>query len=74
MKIPSLIPVNSSMLQAVGYDSVNNALFVQFNGGKIYRYDDVPEAEFANLRASESIGKYLNGVIKPNYTATLVQG
>lgn len=69
--IPNLIPVSSSMLQAVGYDGKD--LFVRFNGGKLYRYSDVPASEFEALKQSESIGKYLNGVIKPNYPAELVQ-
>lgn len=70
MTIPNLIPVTSSMLQAVGYDGFN--LFVRFNNGKLYRYDNVPEMEYSALRASDSVGRYLNSMIKPNYTATLV--
>lgn len=73
MTIPNLIPVTSSMLQAVGYNETEIALYVQFNNGKVYRYADVPADEYEAMKQSESIGKYLNGVIKPNYTASLVE-
>lgn len=72
MNIPDLVPVSSSMLQAVGYDSENAILYVRFNNGKLYSYADVPSGEFEQMKAAESIGRYLNATIKPNYRAELV--
>lgn len=69
----NLIPVTSSMLQAVGYDEANKLLYVQFNNGKVYKYLDVPANEYEAMKQSESIGRYLNGVIKPNYQAEQVE-
>lgn len=73
MTTPDLIPVSSSMLQAVGYDAANNALYVRFNNGKLYRYLDVPSGEYEAMRAADSVGRYLNGSIKPNYRVELVE-
>lgn len=69
--IPNLIPVQSSMLQAVGHDGTN--LFVRFNNGKLYRYDEVPPHQYQAMREADSIGRYLNVYIKPHFTASLVE-
>ncbi len=37
-----LIPVESSMIQAVGYDPKTRILEVVFNSGRTYGYEDVP--------------------------------
>ena len=37
-----LTPVESSMIQAVGYDAKTHTLEVLFNSGRTYCYEDVP--------------------------------
>lgn len=61
---------DSSCFSAVGYDSTEKVLFVQFReSGTIYSYDDVPSLVYSDLMHSESMGGYYNGYIKGHYTA-----
>lgn len=60
---------DSSCFSAVGYDSTEKVLYVQFrDSGAIYSYDDVPSLVYSDLMHSESMGVYYNGYIKGYYT------
>lgn len=60
-------PVESSNLVSVGHDPSVNILQVEFKGGAIYNYFQVPPSVFNDLMAAESCGKFLNAVVKPTY-------
>ena len=53
-----MIPVNSSNILAIGYDSDSATLTISFKGGDKYEYYDVPQHEFDCFLAAESKGKY----------------
>lgn len=59
--------VNSSNVEAVGYDSENNAIYVRFLSGDTYVYSGADQGTFEELLNADSVGSYLNRVIKPNY-------
>jgi hypothetical protein len=58
-----LIPVESSMIEAVGYDADARTLHVVFSKGQMYTYEQVPPEEFENLLAAESKGGYMRDCI-----------
>lgn len=58
--------VESSQIDSVAHDE--QGLFVKFiSGGSIYGYPDVPKETFDQMVQAESVGKFLNSQIKPNY-------
>jgi hypothetical protein len=59
-----MILVHSSHVQAIGYDEMNQILYIQFKDGTYYRYQGVPIAEFYGLQNATSVGEYLNQNIK----------
>lgn len=65
-----MTPVISSNIQAVGYDQEKKQLHVQFNGGAVYIYAEVPKEVFDELMAAESKGKFINSQIKGKFAAT----
>ena len=67
-------PVTSSVVIAAGYDAEHRILEVKFRNGRTYYYLDVPPAEYQRFMAADSVGAYLNEVIKPNYRAAQVRG
>lgn len=67
MAIPEMYPVSSSNIAAVGYDTDNQMVYVQFLNGSIYAYKGVHEHEFENLRTATSVGSYLNRNYKNIY-------
>jgi lysyl-tRNA synthetase class 2 len=52
------VPVTSSLLQSVAYDSVKLVLQAKFTSGTIYNYFDVPPDIYKKLLAAESKGSY----------------
>ena len=61
MKLPPLIPVKSSRIQALSHK--DGALFVRFVGGALWKYDDVSHETFLNGLAADSIGRWFGAEI-----------
>jgi KTSC domain len=67
MSDPEMQMVNSSNIEAVGYDADNGAIYVRFLSGDTYVYSGADQGTFEELLNADSVGSYLNRVIKPNY-------
>ena len=66
--LPTLRPVESSSIEAVGYDPKTHRLYVRFLGsGNAYVYYDVAKRVFEDLLAADSKGRFLNSEIKGAY-------
>jgi len=66
--LPTLQPVDSSVLEAVGYNGQTQSLYVRFvRPPGVWVYHDVEQAVFDALMASDSKGDYFNRVIRENY-------
>ncbi|MCX6582962.1 MAG: KTSC domain-containing protein [Candidatus Aminicenantes bacterium] len=61
------IPVQSSNVEGVGYDSKSQTLEVEFKNGNIYQYFDVPDAVYHEMVNAGSAGKFLINNIKGVY-------
>lgn len=60
--------VDSTNIEAVGYDSSAQELHIKFlKTGITYVYYSVEEWRFDELMRSDSKGRYVNLEIKPNY-------
>jgi len=55
--------VESSMIQAVGYDEDAKTLQVVFNSGKSYQYQEVPKTVYQELLQAASKGSYMRQAI-----------
>jgi hypothetical protein len=53
-----MIPVESSNLEAVGYDNNEARLVIGFKDGSAYEYYDVPQYVYDELIAADSKGKH----------------
>jgi hypothetical protein len=67
------VPVTSSSVASVGYDSASFILEVEFHNGGVYQYSHVPAAAHRLLLQADSIGEYVNTVIKPRFDAVRIQ-
>lgn len=63
----NLIEVESSMIQAVGYDEETQVLRVVFNNGGLYEYYDVPSEIYDGLMQAESKGQYMRAMVIDQY-------
>lgn len=56
--------VESSVLAAIGYDTTNQELWVEFRSGLIYYYLGVPAAAYQAFLSAPSKGAYFNQHIR----------
>jgi lysyl-tRNA synthetase class 2 len=68
------IPLTSSVVAAVAYDAATRDLDVEFVGGALYRYREVPREEVDGLLDAGSPGRYLNTRIIPRYACAWLRG
>lgn len=61
------IPVTSTNFSRIRYDENTNTLEIEFHGGRVYQYFDVPLPVFEGLKTADSHGKFFNGQIKGHY-------
>lgn len=62
-----MLPVQSSMANAVGYDPRQSILQIQFKDGAVYQYEDIDIETWHELRETDSPGQFFNREIKGNY-------
>lgn len=66
--IPVTEESKSSAITGHGYDAASRTLLLRFNGGRSYRYADVPPEVYAALKEAKSMGgyfgKHINGKFK----------
>jgi KTSC domain len=59
--------IRSTSLESVGYEAATETLEVEFAGGAVYQYLEVPEVELRRFMRARSRGAYLNRHIKPHF-------
>jgi KTSC domain len=64
---PHMEYVDSTNIEAIGYDEVARELWVRWISGDTYVYSDVPTATHDDIMRADSKGSYLNREVKPNY-------
>lgn len=64
--------VSSSAVRSIGYNAETQVLEVEYLGGGVYQYTNVPASEYEALMSSSSVGKYLQNNIKSAYSARKV--
>ncbi len=59
--------VSSTSVDAVAYDAATATLYLRFAGGGAYAYFGVPPSVHRELLTADSVGGYVNRVVKPRY-------
>lgn len=66
--MPNMIIVDSTNIEAIGYDEAAEELHVRFLGGGLYIYNGVPQSVFDDFIAAPSKGSFLNREIRGVYS------
>lgn len=61
------IAVDSSAIASIGYEPRSRTLEIEFTGGRVYQYFDVPVRQHRNLMRAESKGAFFNDAIRFMY-------
>ncbi len=70
----TMIEVESSNVQAIGYDEKEAKLLVRFkDGGWLYEYDPVPPIVYLGLKECQSKGRYLQTQVIPYFRSRRVE-
>jgi hypothetical protein len=65
---PSMQAVDSSQIESIGYDAINQILYIAFkNTNSTYAYLEFPLAKWAEFVAAESKGKFMNAEIRNKF-------
>ena len=67
------VPVRSSSLKSIAYDSDNKLLEVEFRSHRVYVYQDVPDWAVERLMAARSKGRYFEAHIRNRYPSQRVE-
>lgn len=62
--MPNAIPVNSSLVQALGWNPETGRLVAQFKPGVWYEYDNVPADVAARVVFDKSVGGTFDALVK----------
>lgn len=65
--LPEMHSVVSSHIAAIGYDAPSRALYVRFESGATWRYENVEATLHRDFVAADSIGKFFAQRIKPGH-------
>ncbi|MBS4007316.1 MAG: KTSC domain-containing protein [Clostridium sp.] len=65
-----LIFVDSSNIEAIGYDDGTSDLHIQFTSGSYYIFHNVPRDIFESILYAPSKGSFFNREVKGIYTFT----
>lgn len=65
-------PVESSAINAVGYDEASETLAVEFRNGLIYHYFSVKSDTYRQMMEDESLGQFFNQVVKGKHDSEQV--
>lgn len=68
--MPEMTYVDSSNIEAVGYDEEAQEMHVQFLNGGYYIYHGVPRQTFDGMMSAPSKGSFLNREVKNVYSYT----
>lgn len=61
------VAIDSTSVASVGYDEGARVLEIEFRGGRVYRYRDVPPAVHRLLLRAPSIGEFVNRIVRPRF-------
>lgn len=63
--LPTMNPVKSSNIDAIGYRGTT--LYIRFKGGGLYSYEGVPSEVYHAGLAAESVGSWFRSKISGTY-------
>ncbi len=61
------VPVKSSNIVSAGYSSFSETLELEFQGGRVYQYFQVPRSEFEAFMSAPSLGRYHSNFIRNKF-------
>jgi hypothetical protein len=61
------IPLDSSAVKSAGYDDEAMELELEFRGGRVYRFRDVPKGVYDFLLRTPEKGRYVRRMISDRY-------
>ncbi|RXZ48650.1 KTSC domain-containing protein [Agromyces fucosus] len=61
------IGVSSSNIVTIGYDTASQTMEIEFIGGSVYQYFDIPAHIYEGLLAAGSAGQFFHAQVRGHY-------
>jgi hypothetical protein len=71
--LPFMYAVDSSTIHSMGYEERKQCLYITFNAGYTYRYDQVPKSVWIQLVATKSKGSTYNAIVKGKFPSEQIK-
>lgn len=68
--MPTMTPVDSSLIKAAGYDVEKEELTIEFHSGAVYIYKEVSLPVYEAMLGARSPGKFFLRNVKGQYDVT----
>ena len=65
--------VESSQINAVGYNSAAQKMRIEFSKGAVYEYSNVPQEVYFTLVSAPSVGRYFAQAVKYSFAYERVE-
>lgn len=62
-----LLKNESNVIKSFDYDGENQILRIEFKSGSVYKYHDLPQNVYQELKNAPSVGQYFNSQIREKY-------
>ncbi|WP_017306380.1 lysine--tRNA ligase [Spirulina subsalsa] len=62
-----LLKTTSAAVKGFDYDEEKKILQIEFNNGSVYKYNDVPETVYQEMKTTPSVGQFFNSHIREVY-------
>ena len=63
-----MIPVNSAVIKALGYNEESRVCRVEFSTGRVFDYENMAPDVYAQFSGAASIGRYWHANVKGQYS------
>jgi hypothetical protein len=57
----------STVIRSFAYDDERQALVITFHSGRVYRYANVPQSVYLDMKAAFSKGEFFNAHVRDRY-------
>ena len=73
MPLPEMKLIESTNLHEIGYDAETQTLYIRFDGGGFYSYEEVPADVWEAFESASSKGRFFYKAIKGRYNFTKIE-
>ena len=73
MTLPEMKLIESTNIWQIGYDAEKQKLYIRFNKGGLYSYEEFPPETWEEFQTTDSKGRFFYKAIKGRFNFTKIE-